>query len=182
MKQASLVATVILGVAVLLAAYAIGRLIRQARLEKTAPVPQEVTAPNDVNQADAVKMSRRINQTRPELTPEEKARIKQERAEKLEQMSNLTEAEEAQLRDEMRRELRARGAGPGRVPQLSPEDLAELRRRWPTMTDEERAAFRAKMRGNRPRAAASRPAPNEATAEQTAATASTGEPNAAGPN
>lgn len=183
MKQASVVATVILAAAVLLGAYAIGRLIRQARLGEATPTSREVVAPNDVNQADAVMMSRRINQTRPELTQEDKARIKQERAEKLEQMNNLTDEEKAKLRDETRRELRVRDAGPGRVPQLSPEDLEELRQRWPTMSDEERAAFRAKMRGRRPRAArVSGSAPNETAADQTAPEAQTVEPNAARPN
>jgi hypothetical protein len=183
MKQASVVATIILAVAVLLAAYAIGRLIRQARLDAPQPSHQQVAEPNDVDQPNAMISGRRINRPRKELTPEEKARNKQERADKLAQNSNLTDEEKAKRRDEMRQKLRPRRAEPGQVPQMSPEELEALAERWPQMSEEEKeqakAAFRARMRGQgrqRPRrsetAASSPDAP--------AAEAKAAEPNAVG--
>lgn len=183
MKQASVVATVILAAAVLLAAYAIGRLIRQTRLDAPAPSRQQVAEPNDVDQPNAMTSGRRINRPRKELTPEEKARNKQEREEKLAQRSNLTDEEKAQLRDEMRQKLRTRRAEPGQVPQMSPEELEALAERWPQMSEAEReqaaAAFRARMRGQgrrgprRPETAASSP-------DAPAAEAKAAEPNVAG--
>ncbi|UCD49648.1 MAG: hypothetical protein JSW27_19210 [Phycisphaerales bacterium] len=193
MKQASVVATVILAVAVLLAAYAIGRLIRQARLDEPPAPPQQVAESNDANEAEAVMIIRLVNRTRQELTPEERARIKEERAERLAQTNNLTDEEKQKLRDDIRQKLRARGGTAGQIPQLAPEELEALARRWPEMSEEEReqakAAFRARMQaqrsaglrqpatmqGERP------PAPN-APAKEAGAETPTAEPNAAGPN
>ena len=181
MKQASVVATVILAAAVLLAAYAIGRLIRQSRLDAPQPSNQQVAEPNDVGQPNAMTSGRRINRPRKELTPEEKARNKQERAEELAQRSNLTDEEKAKLRDEMRQKLRTRRAEPGQVPQMSPEELEALAERWPQMSEAEKekakAAFRARMQGQGrrgPRRSETAPS-NPPAAEGQAA-----EPNAVG--
>lgn len=177
MKQSSVIATVILAAAVLLAAYAIGRLIRQARLDE--PPPQAVAEPNDANEAEAVMMSRRINRTRREMTAEEKARIKQERAEALAQRDDLTDEEKQKLRDDLRETLRVRGGAPGQVPQLSPEQLKSLSKQWPQMTEAEReqakAAFRARMRSGRG-SGSTQPAPNTPATEAAAQTPAA-EPN-----
>jgi len=147
MKHLNVIASVILAAAVLLAAYAIGRLVRQARIVAPEPQPQLVAEPDEPNDQEAVIASRRIAQGRKEPTPEERAKIKEARAEKLAQMSNLTDEEKLQLRDEWREQLRSRRGEPGRVPRLSPEELEQISQRWHEMSDEEKQAFRARMRG-----------------------------------
>ena len=189
MKQANIVASVILAAAVLLAAYAIGRLIRQARISRPEPQPQVVAEPNDANDRDAVTAGRRINRRRKELTPEEKAALQAERAAKLEQAKNRTEEDKLKLRDEMRQQLRTKRRERGGVPRLSPEELASISRRWPTMTEEEKAAFRARMQGHEPvtlrrpdtTMSESPPSQNNAT-DPPAADAKTSEPNEADDN
>jgi hypothetical protein len=178
MKQASVVATVILAAAVLLAAYAIGRLIKQARLGEPSAPQEQVAEANDVNEADVMT---RVGRSRGEPTPEERARLKEERAAALAQRDNLTDEEKEKLREEMRQKLRTRRGEPGQVPQLSHEEFEALAKRWPEMSEEEReqakAAFRARMRGGR-RPGLRRPAP----AREPNAETPTAEPNAAGPD
>ncbi len=181
MKQASIVATVILAAAVLLAAYAIGRLIRQTRLDAPQPSHQQVAEPNDADQTNAMTPGRRSRRPRKELTPEEKAKNKQERADKLAERSNLTDEEKAQLRAEMRQKLRNKRAEPGQVPQMSPDQLEALAERWPQMSEAEKeqakAAFRARMRGQGRRGPGrSEAAPNNPPATE----AQAAEPNAVG--
>jgi len=147
MKHLNVIASVILAAAVLLAAYAIGRLVRQSRMEKVELQPPLVAQPNDVPTPEAVKADLPASRRRAEPTPEERAKIKAERAEKLTQMSNLTDEEKLQLRDEWREQLRSRRGEPGRVPRLSPEELEQISQRWNEMSDEEKQAFRARMRG-----------------------------------
>jgi len=142
MKQVSVVSTVILAVAVLVAAYAVGLLVRQARMD-TPETEQIASEPNDVNTPDAVAASRRIGQRREAPTAEEKAKAKEGRAEKLAEVSELTDEERQQRRDAMREQFRTRRkGGPGQIPRLSPEELAKVK----NMSEEELRAFRAKMR------------------------------------
>lgn len=180
MKRASVVASVILAGAVLLAAYAIGRLIRQARLDVPETPAQRVVEPNDFNTPEAMTANRRINQKRKDPTPEELAREKQARAKKLAEMSNLTEEEKQQVRDEIRLGLRSKRREPGQVPQLSPEDLAEVKQRWPEMSEEEKAAFRARIRG--PRSARTRPSRQVTNESSPPSEANEPDPNAATQN
>lgn len=175
MKRASVVASVILAGAVLLAAYAVGRLIRQSRLDVPETPAQRVVEPNDFNTPEAMTGGRRINQKREEPTPEDLAREKQAQAEKLAEMSNLTEEEKQQFHEEIRRGLRSKRREPGQVPRLSPEELKEASKRWPEMSEEEKAAFRARMRG--PRSARARP-----SRQVTNESSSPSEPNAPDPN
>ena len=162
MKRASVVASVILAGAVLLAAYAVGRLIRQARLDIPETPAQRVVEPNDFNMPEAMTANRRINQKRNEPTVEELEKRKQERLEKLAALSNMTEEEKQQHRDEIRRALRSKRREPGRIPHLSPEELKEVARRWPEMSEEERAAFLGRRGGPRGvRATASQPVTRE---------------------
>ena len=172
MKRASVVATVILAVAVLLAAYAIGRLIRESRLDIPETVAQPVVEPNDFNVPEAMTAGRRINEKREEPTADELARRKQERAAKLAEMNNLTDEEEQQFRDEMRRSLSSKRREPGRIPQLSPEELKELSRRWPEMSEEEKATVLGRRRG--PRVGAAQPVTSESSPPS--------DPNAPDPN
>ena len=173
MKQVSVVSTVILAVAVLVAAYAVGLLVRQARME-TPETEQVASEPNDVNTPDAIAASRRIGERREASTPEEKAKAKEERAEKLAEVSELTDEERQARRDAMREQLGSRGqGGPGQIPRLSPEELAKVK----NMSEEERRAFRAKMR---PRGRA-RPSQAAAIGDPNGAAAAS-EPNATDPN
>ena len=182
MKQASVVASVILVAAVLLAAYAIGRLIRQARLDIPETPAQRVVEPNDFDDPNIANASRQADSKRKEPTPEERAKIKQERLEKLAEKSTMTEEEKEQYRNEMRLQLLARGKDrePGQVPRLSPEELAEVSERWPAMSDEEKAAFRARIRGRqrvpRPVTDQNPPSPNQ-TADPSASETKASEPN-----
>ena len=51
----------------------------------------------------------------------------------------------------MRQQLRSKQRERQGVPRLSPEELAYISRQWPTMTEKEKAAFRARMQGHEPR-------------------------------
>ena len=184
MKRASVVASVILAGAVLLAAYAVGRLIRQARLDIPETPAQRVVEPNDFNMPEAMTASRRIYQKREDPTTEELAKRKQERVEKLAARKNLTEEEKQQFHDEIRAALRSKRREPGRIPQLSPEELKELSRRWPEMSEEEKAqekaAIRARLRGQRSaRVRASQPTRSTSS---TPSEANAPDPNAATQN
>ncbi len=185
MKHLNVVASVILAAAVLLAAYAIGRLIRQSRMDKAEPEAPLVASPNDVSELPAVNPGPADSRRAKESTPEERAQIKEQKAKRLAEMDKLTDEEKRQLRDEWRAKLRSRRGKPGRVPQLSPEELQEVSKRWATMTDEEKRAFRARMEGqHRARRAQPRPArkvssPNEPAAQE-ATEAGASEPNNAG--
>jgi hypothetical protein len=173
MKQVNIISTVILAVAVLVAAYAIGLLVRQSRMD--APGPKPVAAePNDANAPDAVAASRRIGQRPEQATPEEKAQAKEERAKKVADANGLTEEERLEQRDALRERLRTgRGGGPGQIPRLSPEELAKVK----NMSEEERRAFRAKLRPRREVG----PAPAGAMADPNGG-AGTADANATEPN
>lgn len=140
MKQASIVTSVILAVAVLVAAYAIGRLIRQARMEGPETTKQ-VVAPNDPNMQDQINASRRISRKRTELTAEDRAKIKEQRLQELEARTDLTEEQKAQRREEIAQAVSAKRKEPGQIPRLSPRELAELSKRLQGMSEEEKAAF-----------------------------------------
>ncbi|MHC4521172.1 MAG: hypothetical protein ACYTAS_21465, partial [Planctomycetota bacterium] len=144
MKQANIVSTVILVAAVLVAAYAVGLLIRQARME-TPELEQVAAEPNDPNAPEAVGASRRIGQRRQPPTEEERAKAQEERAEKLAEVSDLTDEEKQQRLAAMRQQFRSGRGGEGQVTRLSPEELAKVK----DMTEEERRAFRARMQARR---------------------------------
>jgi len=176
MKQANVIASVILAAAVLLAAYAIGRLIRQARLDVPETSPGQVVEPNDSKDPNIAEVGRPALARRNKTTPEDRARVKETRAQELARHASMTEEEKAKYRDETLEEMRSRRSKtPGQVPHLSPDELA----RWAQMSDEEKAALRARLQGGR----RERPveAPVEANQPSTRQTA-TPEPNAAGPN
>ena len=187
MKHLNVVASVILAVAVLLAAYAIGRLIRQSRMETVEPEAPLVASPNDVSEPEAVNPGPAVSRRAQGPTQEERAKIKADRAKKLAEMDKLTDEEKLQLRDEWREQLRSRRGEPGRVPSLSPEELQQISQRWHEMSDEEKQAFRARMRGRdrvrraRPRTTRKVSLP-DGSAAQEATEAGGSEPNKAGQN
>jgi membrane-associated HD superfamily phosphohydrolase len=182
MKQANVIASVLLAAAVLLAAYAIGRLVKQARLDVPETPAQRVVEPNDFNDQNIANASRRARPKRQEPTLEERAKAKEERREQLAQRSDMTEEEKEQYRDQMRQRLlsKRKNREPGQIPRLSPEELAG----WSDMSDEEKAALRAKIQGRlrrRQRAPRTVTDPNQSspggTADQPDGGTKTSDPN-----
>ena len=139
MKQVNVISTVILAAAVLVAAYAIGLLVRQAQMDAPGAKPVAVE-PNDANVPDAVAASRMGQRTAP-ATPEDKAQAKEEPAGKVAEANEPTAEEESERQDDLREQARTGRGGPGQIPRLSPEELAKVKE----MSEEERRAFRAKL-------------------------------------
>ena len=180
MKHLDVIASVVLAAAVLLAAYAIGRLVRQSRLEKGESPSPAIAQPNEAATPDAAEAALPPNRRRPEPTPEERAEIKAERAETLAQVSSLTDEEKLQLRDDMRQRLRSRSGKPGRVPRLSPEELETLSRQLAEMTEEEKRAFLARRLGRGSRGASGVTTDANESQPEGSARSRTTEPNSAG--
>ncbi len=163
MKQGNVVVTGVLVVAVLLAACGLGLLIRQARMgdAKPQPQPQVVAEPNVAPTVDVPASSRLMTQRRSDPTPEELAAVQQQRAEERAAVAELTEEQRQERRDALRAQLRTQSRQPGQVPHLSPQQLQEISRRWPEMSEQEKQAFRAMLSGmhrsDGPRPAAAEP-------------------------
>ncbi len=158
MKQGNIVVSLVLIAVVLGAAYGLGLLIRQARTGKSEPAPP-AAGPNEIANIEKLVPGRRSAQSKPAPTPEQLAAAKQEKAEQLAEVDNLTEEQKQERREALREQLRTSGREPGRLSHLSPEELEELRQKWPQMSMEERAAVFAAMSG-RPRTAS----PNDVNA------------------
>jgi hypothetical protein len=125
MKHLGVLVFVIGAAAVLVAAYAVGLLVRQARMPDVEPPSQEMAEPNTVTSEDALAANRRIGRRSGELTEEEKAAARRQRAEELAGMQNLTEEEKQQFRDKISRQFtrgtdRRSQAGPIRMNQERP--------------------------------------------------------------
>jgi len=92
MKHANTVVFVIVAAAVLLTAYGVGLLIRQARMSHVEPDRQTVAAPNDTAPSEAMAEDYGPGRGRRQRSvDEDPVKVKQQRAEMLEKMSNLTE-------------------------------------------------------------------------------------------
>jgi len=107
MKHLNIVVFVVVGAAVLVAAYAIGLLVRQTRMPDVELPSQEVAEPNTVPSQDAVAASRRASRRPEEPTEEERAAARHARAEQLAKMKTLTEEEKQQFRDKIRQQFTA---------------------------------------------------------------------------
>jgi len=111
MKHANTIVFVIVTAAVLLTAYGVGLLIRQARMQHAghAGPEQHAGAPNDVTPSQATADDYGPGRGRRQrLGEKDPAEVKQERAEMLEKMSNLTEAEQEQFRQQVRERFSGR--------------------------------------------------------------------------
>ncbi len=159
MKQGNIVVSLVCVAIVLGAAYGLGLLIRQARTGTSEPAPPVAAEPNEIANLEKLVPGRRSAQSKPAPTPEQLAAAKQEKAEQLAEAGALTEEQKQQRREALREQLRTSGREPGRLSHLSPEELEELRQKWPQMSMEERAAVFAAMSG-RPRTAS----PNDVNA------------------
>jgi hypothetical protein len=173
MFQRKGIVSVVLIAGVLLGAYGLGLLIRQARTGGETFAPQGTAESNDSASTEPQVPNPRIGRAKP--TPEPLAAAKQEKAEELVEVENLTEAERQERREALGAQLRTGSRQPGRVPHLSPQELEEIRERWPQMSEEERAAYRAAIRGLHPAA------PNERTTTALPSDPAV-EPNAGGAN
>jgi hypothetical protein len=177
MKQRSVVVSLILVAVVLLAAYGLGLLIRQARLGDSEPASPPAAEPNDIAKLEKLVPGRRSGQSKPKPTPEQLAAAKQQRAGELAEAGTLTEEQKQERREALRAQLRTASQEPGRLPHLSPEELEELGQKWPQMSEEERIAYRAAMSEKRPARLPRIASPNDANEP-----AQKAEPNAAGQN
>ncbi len=138
MKHLNIVVFVIAAAAVLVAAYAVGLLVRQVRLSHTEPSSQQLGEPNATARQDAVAESRQINRPGARTSMEERAKLKEERAKELAKMQNMTAEEEQQFRDGIRRQFSAGADRQRQALSPSPEQLAEIARRQALMRSEER--------------------------------------------
>ncbi len=147
MKQGNLVVSLVLAVAILAGAYGLGLVIRHARTGDWQSQP--VAEANAVAAMPKLQSEPRIGRAKPEPTPEPLAAEKEQEAEQLAQAEDLTEQQKQERREALRAELSVGKRQPGRLPHLSPEELKDIREKWPQMSEEERQAYRAKMRGAR---------------------------------
>lgn len=116
MKVSNTVVTVVVIAAVLIFAYGVGMLIRQARTGGSH-------APPATGAKDAAS-SQRPGPTaaRTKDTPEERQRLKEERAKDLEKMNAATDEEKAKLRDQVIKQAGGRRGGKKRQALPSPQD------------------------------------------------------------
>jgi len=118
MKLSNTVVSTIVIVAALVSAYALGLLIRQARTGATrAPAPAEV---NNVSRPTAV-VSRGPGAGRTKDTPEERAKIKEQKAQALKKMNAMTPEEKQKFREQIRKQVG------GRQPGTGPKDFSPVR-------------------------------------------------------
>lgn len=173
MKQGNIVVSLVCVAIVLGAAYGLGLLIRQARTGTSEPAPPVAAEPNEIANLEKLVPGRRSAQSKPKPTPELLAAEKQQKAEELAEVGALTEQQKQERREALRAQLRTSSQKPERLPHLSPEELEELRQKWPQMSEEERAAVRAAMSGRRRSVRPRIASPNDVNAP---------EPNAVDPN
>jgi hypothetical protein len=110
MKVSNTVVSAIVIVAILVSAYGLGLLIRQARTGRT-----HVQAPADVNNTarQTEIMARGPGDGRRKDTPEERAKIKDQRTQALEKMKAMTPEERQKFREQIRQQVSGRQPGKG---------------------------------------------------------------------
>ena len=137
MKQMSAITTVIIAAAVLVAAYAIGLLVREIRMGR-APTGSDVTALDHgaIPHGPGAGHAQAVKAPGPLETKEGKEEL-------LKKMSNLTEEQKQRFRDQVRNGVTPNANEQGRIP------LKERDRRmqkWQSMSQEERKAFEERQR------------------------------------
>jgi hypothetical protein len=130
MKSTRVIVSIIVIVAVFVAAYAVGLIIRHARTSGQTPVA-----------APAEPLPKRTTQP----TAEERAARKEARAQKLQQSREFTEEQKADFREEVQERI----AGPAQKrpsdANVSPEESQQISKKWQSMSEEERRAFQQRM-------------------------------------
>jgi len=138
MKQMSTVTTIIIAAAVLVAAYAIGVLVREIRMGRApagsdAPVADRGTTPPE----PGTGRTRFVKSTDPD-------EIRRAKEEALKKMDNLTEEQKEQFKAQVRDSVTPSGNERMRNPVLKARD--ERMRKWQSMSPEEKKAFEAQMK------------------------------------
>ena len=119
MKVSNTIVSAIVVAAVLVFAYGVGLLIRQARTGGShGPAPAEVN-----NTASSRRPG--PGAAREKDTPEERARLKEAKAKAIEKMNSLTEEEKEKLRNQVIRQVGGRRGGKGRQNLSSQERQAQ---------------------------------------------------------
>lgn len=177
MKYFSTVATGIVAVAVLLAAYAVGLLIRQARIRSLQPEGQAVAAPNDTAAAKAA-----LESHGPGPEKVQRDETKEEEADVPETMNDLAEEGKGPSGPRGRDRLGGEGSR-GRFANLPPEQREKMLRKWQDMSEEERQAYRAKMKASsRTRREARQEVASDASEGESTTTEQNGEESGSEPN
>lgn len=168
MKRSSTAVTVIVAAAVLLASLGIGLCIREVRLRHESIEPGSASTPGDEPVVTAPRPERPGRRMDREISAEDREKLKQQRAEMMERMANMSEEEKEAFRAQMRERFSRRPQRGARgFRDLPPDEAARFRERWENMSEEERQAFRARMRERfnaqrrRERPAPGGPAPEE---------------------
>ncbi len=144
MKFTNRVVSLIVIAAVLLAAGGVGLLIRRARIGNSQAGPEAVAGVDDASSQSPMSPDR-LDGRRTAGTPEERAKLKEQRAEILKKMESLTEEEKEQFRARVSARYSSRPAGRRGYENLSPEQREEAVRRWQNMSEQEREALRKQM-------------------------------------
>ena len=139
MKSSNTVVSIIIIAAVLLAACAVGLLVHLARMGR----PQPERAVDTSSPAIQVALQRPGNREKKTDTPEQRAKLKEERAQTLAKMNSLTEEQKEEFRSQVRSQFSERNIRG--FPMLSAEEREQIRREWPNMSEEQRAAWLARM-------------------------------------
>ena len=137
MKHTNTVVFVIVTAAVLLTAYGVGLLIRQARIRHLEP-GHAAAAPNDALPMGATGDDYGPGHGRRQrLADADPARVRQERE------RDLTEEEQEQFRQQIRQQFSS--SGRGSPVELQRERQRQMAEKWQSMSEEERKTLRAQM-------------------------------------
>lgn len=138
MKYMNAIVSVIIAAAVLIAAYAIGLLVRRARIPDSPP--GTAAAPNEVTTDPrmALPLPGRIPARSDDA--EARATIRQQQEELLAKSKNMTEEEKQQFREQIRSRVTPPGAR-RRLRGLSEEDRERMLQSWQNMSPQQREAL-----------------------------------------
>jgi hypothetical protein len=137
MKHMKIVVSVIIIAAVLVAAYAIGLLVRHARMN------DKQSGQNTGAEELQTQMGQQSPGGRYPHAADEKTlkQVKQQREQMLEKVKNMTEEEKRQFIDKQVRDRFSVSGGRGKSRKMSPEDREKLMQKAQAMTEEEKKAL-----------------------------------------
>jgi hypothetical protein len=141
MKYTNVIVSILIVAAVLVAAYAIGLLVRQARMEDVQPQASVVEHTDTADTEAKMGIERQLPGARPAQPLESPAQLKDKREQTVKAMSNRTEEEKRQLTTKQVRS-RFSAAGKGRNRNLSPGEREKVMQKWQSLSEEEKQAIR----------------------------------------
>lgn len=145
MKYMNIVVSVIIVAAVLVAAYAVGLLVRHARMHDRQPGPPAVATEDPATVKAMMEQQRPGGRRASTADANMPAQIKAKREEMAEKMKNMTEEEKRRFTEEQVRSHLGAAGGRGRFRELSPEERQKIMRQWQALSGEEKKAFEAQM-------------------------------------